>query len=115
MSEYIKKEDALKQQMLLWDDDGRGFMVVDVHRLNQLPTYSFPDREKGECISVPFDFDLFQAGLMDIPKGMTNGEIIQALFPNVSKYNNMLIENHSRNILFDDNWWNAPYKAESEE
>ena len=50
MSEYIKKEDALKQQMLLWDDDGKGFMAVDVHRLNQLPTYSFPEREKGEWI-----------------------------------------------------------------
>ena len=50
----------------------------------------------------------------NIPDGMTNGDVIQALFPNVSKYNNMLLENHSRNILFDDDWWNTPYKAEKE-
>ena len=58
----------------------------------------------GECHSVENKcFD-----------GMTNGEVLQALFPNVSKYNNMLLENHSRNILFDDDWWNTPYKAEKE-
>ena len=50
----------------------------------------------------------------NIPDGMTNGDVIQALFPNVSKYNNMLLENHSRNILFDDDWWNAPYRKGGE-
>lgn len=46
--------------------------------------------------------------------GMTNGEVIQTLFPNVSKYTNMLLENHSRNILFNDDWWNAPYQKGGE-
>lgn len=57
--------------------------------------------------------EIKQNGIL-VPDGMTNGEVIQALFPNVSKYNNMLLENHSRNILFDDDWWNTPYKAEKE-
>ena len=57
--------------------------------------------------------EIKQNGIL-VPDGMTNGEVIQALFPNVSKYNNMLLENHSRNILFDDDWWNAPYQKGGE-
>ena len=57
--------------------------------------------------------EIKQNGIL-VPDGMTNGEVIQALFPNVSKYNNMLLENHSRNILFNDDWWNAPYQKGGE-
>ena len=45
-----------------------------------------------------------------IPDNATNGDMIKAMFPNVDKYHNMLLENHSKNILFSDDWWNAPYK-----
>ena len=41
-----------------------------------------------------------------IPKGATNGEIIQSLFPNIDKY--------FSNVMDLKLWWNAPYKAESE-
>jgi hypothetical protein len=37
---------------------------------------------------------------------MTNGEVIQALFPN--------IENNFSNVIDLRLWWNRPYKAESE-
>ena len=47
--------------------------------------------------------------------GMTNGEVIQALFPNPR------IETMSHTVwvgyeamTFTRKWWNAPYKAESE-
>ena len=84
---------------------------------DSVPTYSFPEREKGECISVPFDFDLFQAGLMDIPKGMTNGEVIQALFPNhhITKMAYTVWVGNDDDMCFTTEWWNTPYKAESEE
>jgi hypothetical protein len=51
--------------------------------------------------------------------GMTNGEVIQALFPNVKKYEST--EYH--NILFapschleccNEDWWNTPYQKEGE-
>ena len=44
-----------------------------------------------------------------IPDNATNGDIIKTMFPTIDKYNNMLLENHSKNILFDDEWWNTPY------
>ena len=49
MSEYIKKEDALfkKWQFKFKDVDGEHWFV-NVKDIESLPTYSFPDREKGE-------------------------------------------------------------------
>ena len=51
MSEYIKKEDALfkKWQFKFKDVDGEHWFV-NVKDIENLPTYSFPDREKGEWI-----------------------------------------------------------------
>lgn len=40
-------------------------------------------------------------------KNVTNGEIIQALFPNIDKT--------FANVIDLNLWWNAPYKAESED
>ena len=45
-----------------------------------------------------------------IPDNATNGDMIKLLFPKIDKYNNMLLEEHKTNVLFDDKWWNAPYK-----
>ena len=44
---------------------------------------------------------------------LTNGEVIQALFPNLN-FTNVLAKMYAQNgkILLD--WWNAPYKAEIE-
>ena len=39
--------------------------------------------------------------------GMTNGEVIESLFPNVGK--------NFSNVIDMKLWWNAKYKAESEE
>ena len=51
MSEYIKKEDALRgADMLCLETSYDNQKVEDM--LNELPTYSFPDREKGEWIPM---------------------------------------------------------------
>ena len=49
--EYIKKEDALfkKWQFKFKDVDGEHWFV-NVKDIENLPTYSFPEREKGEWI-----------------------------------------------------------------
>ncbi len=54
----------------------------------------------------------------NIPKGMTNGEVIQALFPDIELGENIFdrrryfLKNEAIEI-FDfkttDDWWNAPY------
>ena len=47
-----------------------------------------------------------------IPENATNGDIIKTLFPTIDKHQNMLLENHSNNILFDNEWWNTPYRKD---
>lgn len=42
-----------------------------------------------------------------IPKNATNGEVIQALFPNIDK--------GFSNVIDLNLWWNAKYKVESED
>lgn len=67
-----------------------------------------------ESIKVDRAYDLAyeKVDFIEIPEKATNGEMIKAMFPNVDKYYNMLLENHSKNILFNDDWWNSPYRKE---
>lgn len=64
----------------------------------------------GECDSVENKcFD-----------GMTNGEVLQALFPNMktedTSFKPLIGTDIDRSyVVFQRDWWNAPYKAESEE
>ena len=53
----------------------------------------------------------------NIPKGMTNGEVIQALFPNANYdsgrlYMHVINVNTIGEICIPWRWWNAPYKSE---
>jgi len=50
-----------------------------------------------------------------IPEGMTNGEVIQAVFPNISVYEHGSTYSVNNEYNFNATWWNAPYKAESED
>ena len=45
--------------------------------------------------------------------GMTNGEVIDLLFPGADIYHNR--DFTLREMIFPDEWWNAPYKAEGSE
>ena len=58
-----------------------------------------------------------------IPKGATNGDIIKAMFPNltfektrvcVNDYVDLMMECLEWDLYFATDWWNSPYKAESE-
>lgn len=69
-----------------------------------------------DCGSNIGDYDIPIHNAIIIPKGATNGDMIKALFPN------MYIEECDYDIFttlddetrFTYDWWNAPYKAESE-
>lgn len=43
-----------------------------------------------------------------IPEGATNGDMIEIMFPDRSTFNGGI------GAYFDKDWWNAPYKKESE-
>ena len=57
-----------------------------------------------------------------IPEGATNGDMIKTVFPNAKVRTNyytycvdVKLEYHSQydtGLLFDKDWWNAPYKRE---
>ena len=47
-------------------------------------------------------------------EGMTNGEVIQTLFPNETMFEQTEACTYYGNMRFDTSWWNAPYKEVSE-
>ncbi len=56
-----------------------------------------PKANKGECF-----------------EGMTNGEVIQALFPNISVYEHGSTYSVNNEYNFNATWWNAPYQKGGE-
>lgn len=49
-------------------------------------------------------------GLPSAYKGMTNGEVIKAVFPDIPR----TLEYHIQNVT-DDDWWNSPYEPQESE
>ena len=49
-----------------------------------------------------------------IPKGATNGEVIQALFPNISVYEHGSTYSVNNEYNFNSTWWDAPYQKGGE-
>ena len=79
----------------------------------------------SDCVNNIGDYDIPIHNAIIIPQNVTNGEIIQALFPNgavaVMSYPTNKVGFITRDGNPDDNyvwyptsWWNAKYKAESE-
>ena len=52
---------------------------------------------------------------VEIPEGMTNGEVIQALFSNISVYEHGSTYSVNNEYNFNSTWWNAPYQKGGEE
>jgi hypothetical protein len=52
--------------------------------------------------------------IIEIPKNATNGDVIKALFPNVSvcEHNGGATYSVNNEYKFNATWWNAPYKSE---
>ena len=80
----------------------------------------------SDCANNIGDYDVHIHNAIIIPQNVTNGEIIQALFPNgavaVMSYPSNKVGFITRDGNPDDNyvwyptsWWNAKYKAESED
>ena len=82
--------------------------------------------DKAQSTGTIDDFNSFaELGVKALPsafEGMTNGEVIQAMFPNFKtetiSFNGIRLyiddEAHTKIADFTHRWWNAPYKAESE-
>ena len=77
----------------------------------------------AECIrdSVDSVFDNCPSAF----EGMTNGEVMKAVFPKISVFENIDVRYPYMDVFYPNesdmpmhsykkDWWNAPYKAESE-
>jgi hypothetical protein len=80
---------------------------------------------KAEDMPNVGDYDISIYNAIIIPRGATNGDMIQAMFPNytvqinyickeVSVYYDGTEEYTGSWFRFDLDWWNAPYKRGNE-
>lgn len=77
----------------------------------------------SDCTSNIGDYDVPIYNAIIIPQNATNGDVIKLLFPQIeSKTTNGLVKvyyldssNEADDITIFEEWWNAPYKAESED
>ena len=70
--------------------------------LDKIIRFSTEEGSSVECQQLYCDVH----NMPNVLRNKTNGEIIQALFPN--------IDNNFSNVLDLRLWWGRPYKAESE-
>lgn len=128
--EYIKKSELLQHVTTEELSDFKDCDVIHAEEIDELTTYSFPDsaENKGDLISRQAVLDLLQMkysgkelykAIYELPSvenkcfdGMTNGEVLQAI---ISGLEPSVLSNETGAFYFDWDWWNAPYKAESEE
>lgn len=64
-------------------------------------------------IDYAMDMGMVRITVNSLPSafdGMTNGEVIQALFPNISVYEHGSTYSVNNEYNFNSTWWNAPYQ-----
>ena len=95
-------------------------MSLSLIDTSNLITVTSIDADGNETTTVNYDY-LEDATLIIIPDNATNGDVIKAMFPNIETFEE---EDVPQNIYFSiegdvlclrKEWWNAPYKAESED
>ncbi len=79
--------------------------IVDFDKLSEMFwDGNHMEIHKDDIPSIPSAFD-----------GMTNGEVIQALFPKISVYEHGFTYSVNNEYNFNFTWWNAPYPKGGEE
>ncbi len=74
--------------------------IVDLDKLcERFWDGNFMEIHKNDIPSIPSAFEK-----------MTNGEVIQALFPNISVYEHGSIYSVNNEYNFNATWWNTPYQ-----
>ena len=71
-----------------------------------------------ESLKVDEAYNLMyeKVDFIEIPEGTTNGDMIKAVFPNISVYEHENGATYSINneYNFNSTWWNSPYRKEQE-
>lgn len=93
--------------------------LIDANDINVEDTIGGRN-EFADCIRDSVECVLNNAPtVFTIPENPTNGDMIKAVFPNAMVYNAGIAMDveflEDEEHWFNKDWWNAPYKAESEE
>lgn len=90
---------------------------VEDAKLYLAKNYIDGNKSLGQCLD-----EMPTVNAIEILDGATNGDVIQAIFPNApidtESYTNYVmvkLDYHTQydgGLMFDKEWWNAPYKKE---
>ena len=90
--------------------------LVDIDKCDREVFYKELGTKDGKdvCIFAETVFDMLEAlppvNAIPIPEGATNGDMIMAMFPNISVYEHGSTYSVNNEYNFNSTWWNAPYK-----
>ena len=91
--------------------------LIEVRKENEALNMAIASLKTDEAYQLEYE----NRDFVEIPKGMTNGEVIKALFPNVKvhEYTEKVVLNGLGNefqiqSMAWKNWWNAPYQKGGE-
>lgn len=75
---------------------------------------SSPCSNCGSDLRVYVDCDVYNGKYIEIPDGVTNGDLINKMFPKLSKTGVVMLDDLENIIATNINihWWNEPYKKE---
>ena len=91
--------------------------------LQSCPLKSCRYQNDGNCTNAKRYEDCILRDMVEIPQNATNGDMIKAMFPNlqvvdVGIHRIVVIFGDCHNMMYrnsyDEDWWNAPYKADKE-
>ena len=89
--------ERLENIVYLYNRESRGWYDCNDIRLNS-----------NDIKAIEKAIELIGAILLTEPyKGLTNGEVVKAVFPDIPR----TLEWHIQNVT-DDGWWNSPYEPQ---
>ena len=79
------------------------------------------DKTEVDVVFSDWQSDLDELSVIEaipIPNNATNGDMIMVMFPNAELYHGFRgivgVKFGNMTVVFDEHWWNAPYKADKE-
>ena len=114
---YLRQElEQLALDQKQWNEESTTKNNLEVDAISRADAirvasgYCHPSNIAKELMKLP------PVNVITLPDDATNGDAILAVFPDTEYYRNNGIINTDIDdgTLFDEDWWEAPYKAKSE-
>lgn len=84
--------------------------LIEVRKENKALDMAIASLKTDEAYQLEYE----NRDFVEIPEGMTNGEVVQTLFPNADYYSGAFFmhikDEMSNEIYVRQRWWNTPYQ-----